>query len=146
MGWGKTEAALAAAEIMASTWGCGGMFFGLPTQATADGIFPRLRAWAMGQSQEVQHSIRLARGMAMMNGDYQALFRGQAAQAEDAENGGLMVHSWFAGRKQALLPSFVIGTVDQLLMASCKQKQERQHGRHKPGSPFHLVTPSAKLI
>lgn len=131
MGLGKTEAALAAAELLASKYGNGGIFFGLPTQATANGIFPRLIDWAEKQSEDVQHSIRLAHGMAMMNSDYKNLFHGSALQNEDSKfyenkesdkDSGLIVHSWFEGRKQALLSSFVVGTIDQLLMASLKQK------------------------
>ena len=33
-----------------------------------------------------------------------------------------MVHSWFEGRKVALLVDFVIGTIDQLLMAALNQR------------------------
>ena len=124
MGLGKTEAALSAAEILASKWHCEGIFFGLPTQATANGIFPRLKDWAEaeGQSEEIRIGIRLAHGMAMLNKGYRELFHGQASQNEDSYAGGLIVHKWFEGRKQALLSSFVIGTVDQLLMAALQQK------------------------
>lgn len=120
MGCGKTEAALAAAELMAAKKGCGGIFFGLPTQATANGIFPRLLNWAEGESEDTVHSIRLAHGMAELNEDYRALFTGDSIN--DDESGAVTVHQWFSGRKQALLADFVIGTVDQLLMAALKQK------------------------
>lgn len=124
MGLGKTEAALSAAEILASKWHCEGIFFGLPTQATANGLFPRLKSWAEaeGQSEEIKIGIRLAHGMATLHKGYRELFHGQASQNEDSNAGGLVVHSWFEGRKQALLSSFVIGTVDQLLMAALQQK------------------------
>lgn len=125
MGIGKTEAALSAAEIMAGKFGCGGIFFGLPTQATANGIFKRLEKWAEGQSETTQLAIRLAHGMASLNEDYRALFDSTSRMEESVEEdhaSGLIVHEWFQGRKQALLADFVIGTVDQLLMAALKQR------------------------
>ena len=123
MGVGKTEAALAAAEILASRKGSGGIFFGLPTQATANGIFPRLVDWAEKQAAGTQQSIRLAHGMAELNQAYHSLFHGAANVNDDADPGErLLVHPWFNGRKQALLSNFVIGTVDQLLMSALKQR------------------------
>ena len=127
MGVGKTEAALAAAEVFANRCQAGGLFFGLPTQATANGIFDRLRDWAETQSEDMVHSIRLAHGMAELNEDYRQLFPGRAVTEEDADRGndpesGVLVHRWFQGNRQALLADFVIGTVDQLLMAALKQK------------------------
>ena len=133
MGVGKTEAALAAAEIFAGKCGSGGLFFGLPTQATANGIFPRIRTWAeeqvavQGESKE-KLSIRLAHGKAELNQDYADLleagkgeFTGEACIGED-EDKALVVHGFFRGRKQVLLSDFVIATVDQILMAALKQK------------------------
>lgn len=129
MGVGKTEAALTAAEIFAGNCGSGGLFFGLPTQATANGIFPRIRTWAEEQSDYVrQLSIRLAHGKAELNPNYADLveasreqFAGEAHIGED-EGEALVVHSFFRGRKQVMLSDFVIATVDQILMAALKQK------------------------
>ena len=123
MGVGKTEAALAAAEILASRSGSGGVYFGLPTQATANGLFPRLKSWAEGQAEKTQRAIRLAHSMAELNEEYRSIFRGTADTNADGEHEErLIVHEWFNGRKQALLSDFVIGTVDQLLMAALKQR------------------------
>ena len=124
MGVGKTEAALAAAEVMASRFGLGGVFFGLPTQATANGIFPRLLGWADTQSEEtLPQAIKLAHGMAELNENYLRL-QGRGVQLEEdaQEEHQVQVHQWFRGNKQALLANFVIGTVDQLLLAALAQK------------------------
>lgn len=127
MGSGKTEAALGASEIIAANKRLGGLFFGLPTQATANGIFTRLKSWADTQSDKEKHSIKLAHGMASMNKEYMSLFKGKAVQYEDSDlseskSEGLVIHSFFSGRKQSLLADFVVGTVDQLLMIALKRK------------------------
>ena len=129
MGVGKTEAALGAAEILAKHGGEGGIFFGLPTQATANGIFGRLLAWAEKQPDGLEHSIKLAHGMAELNEAYLRLQQDTVRVEEDLEadpdadpESRVMVHQWFRGNKQGLLADFVIGTVDQLLMAALQQK------------------------
>lgn len=129
MGVGKTEAALGAAELLAKRGGEGGIFFGLPTQATANGIFGRLLAWAEKQPDGLEHSIKLAHGMAELNETYIRLQQDTVRVEEDLEadpdadpESRVMVHQWFRGNKQGLLADFVIGTVDQLLMAALQQK------------------------
>lgn len=126
MGVGKTEAALLAAEILS----CGldgkakrgGVFFGLPTQATANGIFPRVCSWAESLSEVSRATIRLAHGGAALNQDYMAIRERSRVEEDTPDDSGLMVHEWFQGRKQVMLSNFVIGTVDQLLMAALRQK------------------------
>ncbi len=124
MGVGKTEAALAAAEVLASRKNEGGIFFGLPTQATSNGLFPRLYQWGKQVSEETANAIRLAHGAAEFNEDYNRLImEGNSSIEEDGGNQDkLGVHPWFQGNKRALLADFVIGTVDQFLMASLKRK------------------------
>ena len=125
MGIGKTEAALAGAQLLANKTSAGGIFWGLPTQATANGIFERVLPWAQRQSEDstIGYSVRLAHGMAEFDERYRGLFHGDSEIAEDeSEENRLYAHTWFKGKKQALLADFVVGTVDQLLMSSLKKK------------------------
>ena len=125
MGVGKTEAGLAAAEILAERNGSGGIFFGLPTQATSNGLFGRLYSWAASVSEDTANAIRLAHGASELNEEYAQLMKGGRVlvdNVEDSAEKGLEVYPWFQGNKKALLADFVIGTVDQFLMASLRRK------------------------
>lgn len=122
MGVGKTEAALAAAETLCNNYGEDGIFFGLPTQATSNGIFPRILDWTENITDDKQ-SIRLAHGAAALNKDYTGLATtGDAMLDEEDDDNNIGIHSWFNGNKKALLADFVVGTVDQFLMSVLKRK------------------------
>lgn len=122
MGIGKTEAALAISEILAARCDKTGLFFGLPTQATANGIFERIEKWAKLQSSETFCSINLAHGSADFQPDFASLKFDNSMQANFDGDGGLLVHSFFSGGKKSLMADFVIGTVDRLLMSALKKK------------------------
>lgn len=124
MGIGKTEAALGAAEILACKREAGGIFYGLPTQATSNGLFGRLYQWGAKVSPETVNAIRLAHSSAEFHEEYhQLMMKGRAYVDDDGQDRGwLEVNPWFQGNKRALLADFVIGTVDQFLMASLRRK------------------------
>lgn len=118
MGKGKTEAALAASDILARKFGRSGIFFALPSQATSDGMFGRLERFVA--SYHMPSSIQLMHGKAAYNDEYNRL---AATGIEvDSPDGYIQVEEWFSGRKQAMLADFVVGTIDQLLMAGLQQK------------------------
>ena len=121
MGTGKTEAALVAAEVLADKAKRKGVFFALPTQATSDGIFPRMLNWIDKLDDGSEYCIRLMHGKAQFNEEFQALFEGSKNVGED-EDGGVFVHEWFEGQKKSMLADFVVGTIDQLLLAALKHK------------------------
>ncbi|MGW2479673.1 type I-E CRISPR-associated protein Cse1/CasA [Streptomyces sp. NPDC001571] len=139
MGEGKTEAALAAAEVLAARSGAGGLLLALPTRATSDAMFQRLRAWldalpAAGGAGN--WSVVLAHAKAALQNDWAGLLRegNRAISAVDPDgdaygNGqdrwqpsGLHAHQWLRGRKKQLLASFAVGTVDQVLFAGLKSR------------------------
>lgn len=129
MGVGKTEAALLAAEVLAGRFGQGGVFVGLPTMATANPMFVRVRDWLGTALNGGDVSISLAHGKAALNDAYTGLLRqpwtGEVYD-EGSERGGssaaVVVNNWLRGRKRSGLADFVVGTIDQSLFAALKAK------------------------
>ncbi|TYB43884.1 CRISPR-associated helicase/endonuclease Cas3 [Actinomadura chibensis] len=113
MGVGKTEAALAAAEVLAARTGARGIFVGLPTQATSNQMFGRVTKWL--EKQEGQTTVVLAHGKAARREEYQQLLLNGIGV--DEGDGGLSASQWLSGGKKRLLAPVVVGTVDQLLLA-----------------------------
>lgn len=127
MGQGKTEAALMCAHVLADKFGLGGIFFGLPTMATSNPMFGRVREWLDAVPAEDQSSVTLAHSKAGLNDDYQQLMPWNASMAVYDEGtsqreASAIVHEWFLGRKRAILADHVIGTIDQALFTGLKAK------------------------
>ncbi len=143
MGEGKTEAALAVAEVFAARSGAGGCFVALPTMATGNAMFSRLLDWLRrlpdARAEPGAHSVFLAHSKAALNEEYAGLAAGDAEQIADVDRDGagdewgdrddkrassaeLVAHHWLRGRKKGMLSSFVAGTIDQLLFAGLKSR------------------------
>ncbi|GAA2181674.1 CRISPR-associated helicase/endonuclease Cas3 [Brooklawnia cerclae] len=121
-GEGKTEAALAAAEVLAQRFGCGGLMIALPTQATSDALFARTLAWLRRTvPPEESASVALSHGKAEFNEDYTHLrFPNTRDVYDDSlpSQPALRAHWWQSGRKKSVLADFVVGTIDQVLFAA----------------------------
>jgi CRISPR-associated endonuclease/helicase Cas3 len=128
MGEGKTEAALAAVEVLAGRTGATGCYVALPTRATSDAMFGRILSWLRqlpdAQSGRGARDVRLAHGKAALNPEYDRLRTTVLPSGIDQDAGGadISVHTWLAGPKRTLLSSFVVGTIDQLLFAALRSK------------------------
>ncbi len=134
MGEGKTEAALAVAEIFAARSGAGGCFVALPTMATSDAMFSRVRAWIDRlPGQGSVRSLFLAHGKASLNKEFTDLRRDSRSRAigDDAyaprrnrsiPSEVVIAHQWLSGRKKGPLSNFVVGTIDQILFAALKAR------------------------
>ena len=148
-GGGKTEAALAVTEVLAARNGSQGTLVALPTQATTNAMFSRVRSWLDALPQPpldvAAWSLTLGHGKSMLNAEYAQLVEQFAAferafadlselaivheeyPGEDPSElpEGLcnaVVHQWFLGAKKRLLANFAIVTIDQLLMAALQRK------------------------
>jgi CRISPR-associated endonuclease/helicase Cas3 len=119
-GSGKTEAALALAEQWGATKCLQGAYLALPTMATSNSLFRRVRDWVAGMLGG-RIEFHLLHGHALLNPDYEALLNephlAAISEGASASGGEVAASSWFTGRKRGLLAPFAVGTVDQALLS-----------------------------
>ena len=118
MGEGKTEAALG--HWMESASEGQGIYFALPTMATADAMFTRIQDFFASTEDPVSGTI--THGRAVLNAFYQPPSEDVKIRSTGESTGGLTPQDWFTGPHRALLSPVAVGTVDQLLSGVLRHK------------------------
>jgi CRISPR-associated endonuclease/helicase Cas3 len=120
-GDGKTEAALFAASLLGRAAGARGLYFALPTMATANGMYPRVEKFAH-EALTGERALTLLHSMAWLS----PLYTGTDPGGEDDEASAdisadrataLEADAWLRGAKRGLLAPLGVGTIDQALAA-----------------------------
>jgi len=129
-GGGKTEAALYAAESMMARFDLGGIYFALPSQATSNQMFGRVRRYLESSADRRaldRINLHLLHGSRDLSQSYTELkrlaFRASSVDGQARTDSAVVAETWFSGKKRGLLAPFAVGTVDQAMMAALK-------GRH----------------
>lgn len=129
MGEGKTEAAMYLADHFNSALGQRGMYFGLPTQATSNQMFGRVKQFLTKRFAKGNIQLQLQHGHSSLSAEFGILknnFHNLQGIYEDCEDGNcvpnVVAAEWFTYRKRGLLAPFGVGTIDQALMAVLQTK------------------------
>jgi CRISPR-associated endonuclease/helicase Cas3 len=130
MGQGKTEAALYLADRWGAALGQRGCYFALPTMATSNQMFGRVRDLLRQRYPHQFVNLQLLHGHALLSAEL-ATLRDLDRQIlvphgiHDERSAGLsgappdvVAAKWFTYRKRGLLAPFAVGTVDQALLAA----------------------------
>ncbi|MCI4661228.1 MAG: CRISPR-associated helicase Cas3' [Neomegalonema sp.] len=136
-GSGKTEAALVLAQRMMAAGKAEGIFFALPTMATANAMFERLgKAYRRLFEPDTRPSLALLHGKSALSEAFEAVrlagqVAGQVAGQADRDSVAAECGAWFADdRRRAFFAQIGAGTIDQALMAVLPKKflALRQYG------------------
>ncbi|NLG18385.1 MAG: CRISPR-associated helicase Cas3' [Fibrobacter sp.] len=121
-GSGKTEAAIILAARLMSECDMDGLYFGLPTMATANAMYNRMcKAYRKLYSDTEMPSLILSHGARHLSKEFSESISIQPQkngfQYEFEGDAGTYCNLWFAdNRKKALLADIGIGTIDQALI------------------------------
>jgi CRISPR-associated endonuclease/helicase Cas3 len=130
MGEGKTEAALYLADSWGIAPGPRGFYVALPTQATSNQMFGRVKKYLANRYPQELVNYQLLHGHSALSAEFRTLkergafvLEGIYADGECAAHAmSVMAAEWFTHRKRGLLAPFGVGTIDQALMAVLQTK------------------------
>jgi CRISPR-associated endonuclease/helicase Cas3 len=127
MGEGKTEAALYLADYLQHQGGAGGFYIGLPTQATSNAMFNRVKAFLEQRYSTEIVNLTLSHAAAALKDEYQSMICRLDEVYDDEEQtkaGKVVAGEWHTARKRTLLSPYGVGTIDQALMGAVRSKHQ----------------------
>ena len=136
-GSGKSEAAFWLADRWGAREGRTGVYLALPTRATSDQMFGRLRRFLERRYHDSTVDLQLLHGLAGLSSEFGELRRladrrpsagtGSAnlltpqgidgPSGDDGTLASIVAAEWFTHRKRGLLAPFGVGTIDQALLS-----------------------------
>ncbi len=133
MGEGKTEAAMYLADHWGATLGQRGIYFALPTMATSNSMFERVRTFLAQRYPHEIVNVQLMHGHAALSETLKELHERWSGlftpnniydgdRAPETTQGEVVAAEWFSAGKKAILAPFGVGTVDQVLLAALQIK------------------------
>lgn len=132
MGEGKTEAALYLADYLQHSpkqSATGGFYIGLPTQATSNAMFERVKCFLTQRYPEGEFpeliNLTLSHSAAALKQEYQESICRLDRQEQVYDNDQRVVaREWHTARKRTLLSPYGVGTVDQALMGAVRSRHQ----------------------
>jgi len=125
MGEGKTEAAIYLSDVWNTILKQRGCYFALPTMATSNQMFGRVKSFVTKRYPEKTTNLLLMHGHASLSAEFESMILGgkykiseiTSDEGYDGVSGGVVASEWFTQRKRGLLAPFGVGTIDQILLA-----------------------------
>lgn len=134
-GGGKTEAAIMLAHRLMGTGRANGIYFALPTMATANAMFARVEKIATRLYEPgARATLALAHGRADLHPRFRKLAMasdvpgprsGKPEKRDDEEDSAITAPEWlYSELRKALLADLGVGTIDQALLAVLPAKYQ----------------------
>lgn len=121
MGEGKTEAALFLSDYWNSDLDQQGLYVALPTQATSNQMFGRVKKFLENRYPKQKVNLHLLHSHALLSDEYQSLRLNTICDerkiSKSATLATVVAEEWFTPKKRGLLAPFAVGTIDQVLLA-----------------------------
>ncbi|MCP9495164.1 MAG: CRISPR-associated helicase Cas3' [Pyrinomonadaceae bacterium MAG19_C2-C3] len=125
MGVGKTETALWACDA-AQAKANSGFYVALPTQATSNAMYKRVKKFLIKRYKDEQAiHLQLVHSHARLSDKVKIVFRGLEPLYDSnltPDEARVVAASWFCGAKRPLLAPFGVGTIDQTLLAALQTR------------------------
>jgi len=123
-GEGKTEAALTVAHWHTSS-GMPGTYIGMPTQATGNALYKRLKNYLNHWYPNQTINLQLVHSAASLDENFTTtICRFDNVYGDNPKLSAVAASEWFVHRKRALLAPWGVGTVDQALVGILRVKHQ----------------------